>query len=291
MGDKPKVSVLMPVHNGGRFVRLAVKSILKQTYSDFELLIVDDGSDDETPDVLAQLAKQDSRICVLRNPKKMGLGWTLNLGVQAARGEWVARMDADDVSHPERLGRQLAAVQDDPSIDVIGTQAVDIDADGKPVGLRSVPLTHEAIRAVLPWANPMIHPSVLFRRRAVISVGSYDPNLTNVEDYDLWFRCVAGGLKLANLPDVLLGYRIVRAPYARRGWRYRVTETQVRWKGYRALGCSPLERTGVFVPLILSLIRHAPEKLADVIYEIGKKVDPRRAPYSDFPEPGKWLLE
>ena len=277
MESRPRISVVMPVYNGSAFLREAVDSILRQRYKDFELIIIDDGSVDETPEMLRAFSRRDPRVRVLRHARNMGLGCSLREGVEEARAEWVARMDADDIAHPDRLARQFAAVREDRTIDILGTQAVEIDYTGRPLRVRSVPLKHDAIRSLLPWVNPMIHPTVLFRRRAILEVGSYDCNLPNVEDYDLWYRCAAGGLRFANLPDILLGYRISQSTFGKRGWQYRTREMRVRCKGNRLLGCSALQQVSVLIPLALYFAgRLSSGKLSKAIMALGERIDPRQ---------------
>ena len=293
MRSRPGISVVMPVYNGGAFLREAINSVLRQSYNDFELIVIDDGSDDETPEILRAFSRQDRRVRVLRHARNLGLGSALREGVEEARAEWVARMDADDIAHPDRLARQFAAVQSDSTIDVLGTQAVEIDCNGRPLRLRSVPLEHDAIRSLLPWVNPVIHPTVLFRRRAIIAVGSYDGNLPNVEDYDLWYRCAAGGLRFANLPDVLLGYRVNETAFKKRGWQYRTREMRVRFHGNRLLGCPPWQQVSVLIPLALYFAgRLSVGRVSKSIVALGEKLDPRRrrkgSPIERFDH---WLLE
>jgi len=275
MTDTPLVSVVVPVHNGEATIRTALESILRQTYSEFELLVIDDGSTDSTPELLEDMSRRDRRVRVLRNPSAMGLGWTLNRGVAEARGDWIARMDADDVAHPERLMRQLRALQADPSIHVLGTQAVEVDAAGRARGVRRVPLAPEDVRAVLPWTNPIVHPSVMFRREVILSVGSYDPSLRHAEDYDLWLRCAAAGVKMANLPDMLLWYRVTRSLMKKRGWAYRRTEMRVRWRGYRLLRAKPWERVGVLLPLFFYTVGLFPDPIVGSASRLMTRVDPR----------------
>ena len=289
MAQRWKVTVLMSVYNGGESIRTAVESILNQTYSNFEFLIVDDGSTDDTPDVLRSLVTEDSRIRVVRNRSNLGLGGSLNRGVAEARGELVARMDADDISHPERLERQVEFLTREPSVDVVGTQAVDIDSAGNLLASRSAPMTHQAICRLIPWTNPMIHPSVMFRRQAIIAVGSYDARLRYAEDYDLWFRCIAGGLKFANLPDCLLAYRVGGSNFKKRGWAYRKTEILVRLNGCKALGLNTVRWISALIPLGLYGVGLIREQYTRFVYSLAKKLDPREHSPSMVMAAAQWL--
>jgi glycosyltransferase involved in cell wall biosynthesis len=198
------VTVLMPVFNGEPFVAQSVTSILGQTWTDFEFVIVDDGSTDATPRILASF--HDPRIQVITSPKREGIAQALNRGLAAASAPLVARQDADDVSHPMRLEKQLAFLDANPSVVLVGTQVRVIDERGRvsqPPGWRR-PLTHAGIRFVSMFDNPFIHGSVVFRREVV---GAYDATLESAEDFDLWSR-VAAHHTVANLPEALVDHRV-----------------------------------------------------------------------------------
>ena len=208
----PKVTVLMPVYNGERYVGEAIESILAQTFTDFELLIVDDGSTDRTLSILREYARQDRRVVVLQNGSNLGLVPTLNRGLSATRGEYIARMDADDVSLPERLARQVAYMDQHPEVGVLGTNIVYIDAEGRllnggrPKARR--PMSSTLIHWMLLWRCAIYHPTVMIRRSVLEQTGfTYDPNFRHAEDRDLWTR-LAKRTTIASLPDVLLHYRI-----------------------------------------------------------------------------------
>jgi glycosyltransferase involved in cell wall biosynthesis len=208
----PAVTVLMPVYNGERFVREAIASILRQTWSDFEFLIVDDGSTDGTPGLLASF--RDPRIRVLTNASRQGVARALNRGVAAASAALVARHDADDVSHPKRLETQLAFLRANPAVALLGAQIRVLDARGRishPPGWRTAS-SEWGIRFQSMFDNPFIHPSVVFRRDVA---GGYDPSLESAEDFDLWSR-VAERCPVRNLPQRLVDFRVHAASTAAR---------------------------------------------------------------------------
>jgi glycosyltransferase involved in cell wall biosynthesis len=201
---EPSVTVLLPVHNGAAHVREAIDSILAQTFPDFELLVIDDGSADDTPQILRGVA--DPRMRVVTNPKNLGLVPTLNRGLEMARGEFIARQDHDDVSLPERLKRQVDYLRSNPDCAVVGTEAVQTDAQGRKAFRLLRPSGAEAIRWYLCFDNAFIHSSVMFRRDVVWrELGGY-PQSLHSEDYALWSR-VARTHSTANLPEPLLHYR------------------------------------------------------------------------------------
>lgn len=202
MVGAPRVTVLMAVHNGERFLREALGSILGQTLADFELLVVDDGSTDETPALLASLT--DPRIHVVSLEENRGLAVALNRGLDEARGRYVARMDADDVAHPARLEKQVQFLDANPAIGVCGTWV-------RYIGARSVtvryPTDQGRARAALLFDPPVAHPSVMLRRDLFDEGLRYDPSLRRGQDYDLWCRA-AERTGMVSLPEVLLSYRI-----------------------------------------------------------------------------------
>lgn len=202
----PRVTVLLCVYNGEGYVREAIDSILAQTYGDFELLIVDDASTDATPAVLASIA--DRRLRVLQNRENLGLTRSLNIGLRASHGELIARHDADDLSYPDRLARQVAFLDDHPEVAAVGSQFVSISERGRrrPPHLWMKCQTALGIRWQLLFENPFVHSSVMFRRNAVLEAGGYDESFRTNQDYELWSR-LASRFQLRNLPEALVALR------------------------------------------------------------------------------------
>ena len=200
----PQVTVLLPVRNGGAHLEAALASIFAQTFADFELLVLDDGSTDATPEILR--AVRDPRLRVVTHPHNLGLVPTLNEGLALARGELVARQDHDDISHPERLQRQVDFFRTHPDHVLVGTEAIQTDARGRAAFRLLRPRTSESIRWYLCFDNAFIHSSVMFRRDIVRQeFGGYAPSLHS-EDYALWSR-IARSRQTANLAEPLLSYR------------------------------------------------------------------------------------
>lgn len=208
----PRVSVLLPARDAIGTVAVAVRSILTQTLTDLELIAVDDGSRDGTGELLEGLAQEDSRLRVIRTPGE-GLVAALARGWQHCTAEFVARMDADDVSLPERLERSVAALEADPSLGGIGTQ-VEILREDRPASPGLVgyakwlsSLTSPELLARERFIeSPLCHPAVTLRRRAVESVGLWREG-PFAEDYELWLRLISSGWKLTNLPELLFQWR------------------------------------------------------------------------------------
>ncbi|CAN5177064.1 hypothetical protein BH20ACT13_BH20ACT13_13910 [soil metagenome] len=206
MPAAPVVSVLLAVSNGERYLRAALASILRQTVSDLELVVVDDGSTDATGNILA--AVDDPRLLVLRNEARLGLAASLNRGLDGARGRYVARLDADDVALPLRLERQLQRMVSGSSIAVVGSAVLDIDASGRPGALHLMPSDPVAVRWAALFSSPFFHPSVLVERAVLERHGlRYDSEHLESEDYDLWTRLLMHA-EGDNLPEPLVLYRV-----------------------------------------------------------------------------------
>lgn len=202
----PAVSVLMPVYNAERYVGEAVRSILGQTFADFEFVIVDDGSTDRCGELLEEFAAADSRIRLLRRPNT-GYLRALNEGLTLCGGEFVARLDADDVALPQRFERQVGYLREHPECLAVGCSMLRIDADGDLICAEPMPPTHEEIEArLLAGLGALPHPGAMIRREALAAAGGYREEYYGVEDHDLWLRLAERG-RLANLPEPLIKFR------------------------------------------------------------------------------------
>jgi glycosyltransferase involved in cell wall biosynthesis len=216
MTTPPLISVCMPVYNAERYVAEAVESILGQTLEDFELVIIDDGSTDGSLGILQGYAERDPRIRLTSRPNK-GLSATLRELVEQARGEWIARMDADDIALPQRLERQAAYLREHPDCVIVGTAAQVIDPDGDPVCIWFQDTGHELLDAHNLLGNrgtSLCHPSVMMRRGDVLAVGNYSEQYRIGEDLDLLLKLGERGC-LANLPEPLLKYRAHASSFTR----------------------------------------------------------------------------
>jgi len=201
----PRVSVVMPVYNAERYVGEAIASILGQTYRDFELIVVDDGSTDRSAEIIDRCAAGDSRVRVLRRPNT-GIIGALNDGLALAQGELVARMDHDDRSLPERFAQQVEYLDAHPACVAVGTGVLLVDEDGDPIAPLVLQQAHEAIEAQLLRGRGLsvAQPSSMIRRGVLVQVGGY--RVFPCEDLDLFLRLAERG-RLANLPQTLLHYR------------------------------------------------------------------------------------
>lgn len=206
MAAHPLVTVLMPVRDGERFLEEAVASVLAQTYESFELLIVDGGSGSATIDLLRRLEARDDRIRLeLRD--SFGLAASLHLGCQRSRGQYIARMDADDVSEPTRLDHQVAFLERHRDVGVAGSHFLNIDETGRPLDVYRVQTSPFAAKWIMMFGTCVAHPTVMMRRPTVERVGFYDAGARYSEDYELWSRLVRD-TEFSNVPEVLVRRRV-----------------------------------------------------------------------------------
>lgn len=200
----PRVTVLMPVFNAGIYLDSAIESILSQSFADFEFLVINDGSRDDTGKQLSRY--QDPRLRVVTNPTNMGLVYSLNWGITLARGEYIARMDGDDLSMPERLATQVAYMDSRPEVGICGSRVRIMESS--PPEIWSYPEDHEAITCRHLFVSALAHPSVIMRRSIFLSHHLlYRPEQANAEDYAFWCEC-SRHTRLGNVPEVLLEYRL-----------------------------------------------------------------------------------
>lgn len=204
MAHTPLVSVLMVVRNGMPYIRQAVESVLAQTMTDWELIVADDGSTDQTPSYIRSITDSRVRYFPLG---QVGLVEARNFTLRTAQAPLAAVLDSDDVAMPDRLHQQYRFLEEHPDCVLAGSQVEDIDPEGRPIRRREFPLGDEALRWRLFFGMPFIHPSTMFRRQSALDCGGYRPEFQQAEDYDLFCRLADRG-RLANLPQCLLQYRI-----------------------------------------------------------------------------------
>ena len=201
-----KLTVLMSVFNADRYLQSAIDSILNQTFSDFEFLIINDGSTDNTSKILASY--YDTRIRIVDNEHNIGLTKSLNKGLEISRGEYIARMDADDISLPDRLGRQMSFLDSTSHIHCVGCDNFIIDENRRETGQLKWPHGRNAnIRAIASSTNPVGHPNVIYRKDVVMRIGKYNEFYPTCQDLELWFRFYKHGYLTDNVPRRLLMLR------------------------------------------------------------------------------------
>lgn len=236
----PKVSVLLPVRDAERTIGECLASLAAQTLHDHEVVVVDDGSTDETPAILERTARGDARLRVMHTPPR-GLVDALNAALLEAQAPYVARMDADDVAAEARLARQRETLAGDPGLDILGCR-VRVDAQGANQGMRDYVawsnrlLRHEDIVRDLYVESPLVHPSVMMRAERLRELGGYR-SFDGPEDYDLWLRAHRAGLRFGKVDEELLFWRDGPRRLTRRDPRYRT-------EAFRALKIAHFEETG-----------------------------------------------
>jgi glycosyltransferase involved in cell wall biosynthesis len=260
--NEPQVSVVMPVRNGRAFLDESVRSVLGQTFRDFELVILDDASDDGTADALREWARRDSRVRVAESRRPLGLSGSSNAVVRASRAPLVARMDADDISHPERLARQVAVMRGRPDVALVGALCEGIDAAGRRVRPRD---RWRLVRASL--YPPFPHGSVMFRRRDFDEVGGYREECAGWEDQDFFLRLSRRG-RVVVLPETLYLYRY----HVSNSTGGSPVEHRARLYGVRGMCLAEFGAGRDYAGLLAqaaALNGDAPRATADALYQTG----------------------
>jgi glycosyltransferase involved in cell wall biosynthesis len=228
----------MPAYNAARYLPEAVGSILSQTFEDFELLVVNDGSTDGTPGILASY--DDSRMKVIHQENQGVIG-ALNTGLHHAKGKYIARMDSDDIAFADRFGEQVNFLDNRPDVAVVGTFAYRIDENGKVGSEFRLPVSPPELKRYLSHRSPLIHPSVMFRSEILEKVNGY-PNVPHVEDYAFWIE-VSRHFDMANLPRFLLYYRTHGEKISVRKNSVQIkNHLEVKRKYWNSIGPIPIER-------------------------------------------------
>lgn len=220
----PAISVLMAARDGARFLEDALASLENQDFQDFEIVLVDNGSRDETGRIIAAWAAREPRLKPFRL-ERPGLARSLHYAASRAHAPILARLDADDIAMPSRLGTQYAAMRQNPSLGLLGSSAEIIDGSGQKIGERHLPTTDTELKQFLTSGNPFVHSSVMMRRDAYERAGGYREGLRVCEDFDLWCR-MAEVTEIANLDTPLVQYRLHREGMSfRQATRIALTDT------------------------------------------------------------------
>lgn len=205
--DKPLVSVVMPIYNAQRYLAQAIKSILSQTLKNFELILVNDASTDKTLQIIYKFKKKDKRIKLINNKKNLQMAQSLNLAINLARSNLIARMDQDDIALPNRLEVQYAFMKSHPNVAIVGSNIIIIDENSKITGKRTYPTTSRGLKKILFRYSAFAHPTVMLRKQPFQKVKGYNPEKHPCEDIDLWFR-LGKKYEFGSIPTFLLKYRV-----------------------------------------------------------------------------------
>jgi len=207
MKHKPLITVYMPVFNAAKFLHQSINSILNQTFSDFEFIIVDDASTDNSWKIIKSYSKKDNRIIPIKNKINLGVSLTSNIAISQAKGKFLARMDADDISFTDRLQKQLDFLQQNHSLVAVGGQCIVIDSQDNIIGHKNFPTEPHKLKDMLFWAIPMQQPSMMVNLSKLPKKFTwYQPNQSSAEEINLMFRFMKYG-QISNLTDNLLFYR------------------------------------------------------------------------------------
>ena len=208
MTNPPKITVMMSVRNGERYLEAAIESILAQSFTDFEFFITDDGSSDDTSSILTKYAECHPQIRIFHNESFMGLPSCLNMMAGNSRAKYLARMDADDIAHENRFERQVAFMDCEPDIDVCFANVNFMNEEGRIICARRVPSSSKYILKLLPYVNYFAHPTAMLRNSSFREIGGYNELFFIGQDWELWQRMVAQGMRIDIIQEVLLDYRL-----------------------------------------------------------------------------------
>lgn len=255
--DMPEVSVIMSVYNlsDKKILEQSIGSILQQTFEDLELIICDDGSTDDTVKILRQIARKDSRIRLIENKENRKAGYARNTCIKYASGRYIAIMDADDCSHPQRIEKQREYMEEHPEYGFVGSRGeffvYGLGDDEECYWFCEEPEPRDFL-----FSLPFVHASCMFRKEVLEKVQGYDcaKHVVRSEDYDMLLRIYGEGYRAKNLQEVLYYIRRDENQYRRRKYRYRFNEAYIKYRGFKKLGLMPQAMLYVIKPVIVGLI-------------------------------------
>jgi glycosyltransferase involved in cell wall biosynthesis len=264
MDNQPLVSVVMATFNEPPdFIIQAVQSILNQSLNNFELLLIDDSTNIDSIAAIDALVKSDPRIQLIRGQERFGFVKGLNIGLRQARGKYIARMDGDDISLPKRFELQVAFLENNPDIAVVGGSMDIINKEGKITSHRNYATSFPKVMLFTLIRNPLAHPTVMFRREVVEKGFYYDETFLNAEDLELWLRLINNGYKISNISDTLLSYRVVgNLAHKRMGrnfvYNYKARKKNFSWR-------MPLwSIASIIISKIYTIL---PRKVTNIVYK------------------------
>lgn len=253
MNMRPLVSIIMGAYNCETTLRNCINSIIMQTYENWEFIICDDCSTDNTLEIIKEYQKIDSRISVIQNEKNLRLAASLNKCLEVAKGKYIARMDADDESLPERIEKQVEFLENNKEIDVVGCNRIIFDDDGEKGVRKSI---EKPDRNVLIKNTPFAHPTIMMKKEVYDRLGGYVSNKATMraEDLELWFRFFENNFKGYNMQETLYRYREAKADYSKRSLKAGIQTAKVYLQGYKRLEIPVIKRIYFLKPIIASLI-------------------------------------
>jgi glycosyltransferase involved in cell wall biosynthesis len=261
-----KATVIMSCFNSSQFLAKSIDSVLLQSFKQFEFLIIDDYSTDDTYEILNNYSKKDERIKVYKNKVNLGLTANLNFLIKEASGEYIVRIDADDVCKKDRFYKQIEYLDNNPTIGLVGSSCNVIDEHSNVIGNRTNPCNHSDIIRNLIIFNPINHPTVVIRTEIAL-FHLYDTSYRTSQDWDLWIRLYKNKIKFYNLPEKLIDYRVSSDYLAKKSYRYRFNELKIKLNHFFSFNIFK-SLIGVLLTIFLIFL---PNKLFQMI----KSFDPR----------------
>lgn len=270
------LSVLLSVYKNEKpnFLSACLDSLFNsQTLKPDQIILIEDGPlPNNLIDIINKFQHEVGEILIrVKNEKNMGLGYSLNRGLNYCNCKYIARMDTDDIAISSRFEEQVAFMDENPNIDLSGTFSIEIDIDGNKGKLRKMPIKDDHIKKCL-WTNPFIHPTVIFKFESLKKVGGYDTNLRRRQDYELWFRCALNDFIFANLNKPLLLYRFDENTHKKQSKEVCKIQAEIGFKGSIDLGLGYIKASLCYFPFLRSFF---PEKIQHIIYKTSKIFDPR----------------
>ena len=250
----PKVSVIMGIYDVGDTLEAAIESLIKQTFHDFEIILCDDGSRDNTFEIASKYKElYPNKIVLLKNDNNMGLNYTLNRCLAMAKGEYIARMDGDDICLKDRFEKQVSFLDNNPEFAIVSSAMIHFDENGD---FRVTKKNEYPSRIDFVKSNPFCHAPVMIRADAYRTVKGYtiDKRMLRVEDVNLWFKLYAAGFKGYNIQEPLYKMRDDREASSRRKFKYRINSTYTRIKGFRSINMPLRYYPYTIIPIIVGLL-------------------------------------
>ncbi|MFW6022665.1 MAG: glycosyltransferase family 2 protein [Halanaerobiaceae bacterium] len=255
----PDVSVVLTVYNGEEYIDRAIPSILDQIYTNYELIIVDDGSTDKTPDLLAELAAEDNRIKVY-TIDRLGRSKAINLGIEKAEGIYIAIQDIDDISYPNRLSTQVDFLNKHPRVGVVGGYYQLIDENREEKYVRMPPTEHNSIINAMCKYIPFAHTLVTLRKKAWQDVGGY-PDVDNIIDLRMWIAIAEKGWKLANIPEIIGEHWVYKESFYHKKFKYKKRQRELAGVQASAVNKLNLAKWKYIFPLSRLIYPYIPDNI------------------------------
>lgn len=259
-----KISIIMGIYNCEKYIKESIESILNQTYNEWELIMCDDSSIDNTYNIALEYANKNSdKIKLIKNEKNMGLNYTLNRCLKMVKSDYVARQDGDDISLPNRLEKELKFLEDNCEYAMVTSSMITFDENGDwgIIKNNEIPTIYDFIKG-----SPINHAPCLIRKKVLDEVGGYtvDPKLLRVEDYHLWFKIYEKGYKAYSIQEPLYKMRDDKNAQKRRNWKNRINEVRVKKIGFKMLKIPPIYYIYVFRPIAVGLL---PKKIYNYLHK------------------------